>query len=1231
VLFKKLKYYIWLILFALLFSTAFLLERSGVHIQKEAVGVADIEKTLIKKQEKVDKLVTDVTLMMRSNSLDEIIKNNLIDIIDIHNDGYELLIYQNDSLKFWSDNIISVSNLFSESVLSRDVVFLENGWFYTKWRSIDNIVIVGLALIKREYSFENEFIKNYYQEDFNLNPDVNITVLPVPEGVAIKGLDNKYLFSLIFSAPESIKDGWVKFIRVLYYLAVVFLLIFMFLIIADFNKRFNSNWWLLALLIDLVIIRYLLITLNFSELFFNSELFNPRIFASSSWYPNLGDLLITVIFVFTFSIAYFRYFKLSSAFAGKNKNISAVILLAIMSVTQLFFFKTNQIVYDIIVNSSVELEAYKVFEMSIYSILCYLIFGLLFVSNILIIYRTVYVFRESLSFIYYLACLALSFLVLIPFASSFENANSFFVFLDIILVLTLIIVVKNNIYLRGYIALLLIVFVSAYIVWFISEESRKKEWEKRKIIATGLATERDMVAELLLADKEKKLVNDEVLKGLLTNYEEDDQNIIKHLRNYYFNGYLSKYDFQIALCNPVINLLLNPVSKEQTNCYEYYESISKNRIPINTTHFYFVDNLNGRISYFGKVAFDLENDSLENTLFIQLDSRLIVEELGYPELLLEKKMKKSSITEKYSYAKYYKDSLINSAGEYHYSFSSDVFGKQNYEYTIINYDGFNHLLFRIDKLNTIVVSLPQKSFLDVLISLSYVIVYFYLLFALGVFVNNLNRYTTDLHFDIKSRIQISMIGILLLSLLLIGGGTVYYNIEQFKKKQNANISEKIQSVLIELEHKLGGEKKLHNTPEFYDEVLYYLMKFSYVFFTDINLYDAQGNLYASSRPEIFDKGLIGYKMNTEAYRQLVIDKRAKFIHNESIGSMEYLSAYIPFQNTNNKIIGYVNLPYFTKQSALTKDLTGLVVAIINIYVLLILLAIFFTVVISGTITKPLRLIQKKFREIKLGMANEKIKYEGRDEIADLVVEYNRMVEELARSADLLAKSERESAWREMARQIAHEIKNPLTPMKLNVQLLQRSWNDNDPNFEDKLRRLSASLIEQIDTLSSIATDFSRFAKLTNANVEEVDLILKINNAVSVFENDENAIITQNMNGIASAIVFADREHLLQVFNNLIKNAIQAIPAGRKGKVDISLEKTEKYYLVKISDNGTGIPDDLKDKLFVPNFTTKTSGMGLGLAIVKKIVEGTGGKIWFETAKDQGTTFFIEFPFNNQTT
>ena len=154
-LFKKLKYYIWLILFALLFSTAFLLERSGVHIQKEAVGVADIEKTLIKKQEKVDKLVTDVTLMMRSNSLDEIIKNNLIDIIDIHNDGYELLIYQNDSLKFWSDNIISVSNLFSESVLSRDVVFLENGWFYTKWRSIDNIVIVGLALIKREYSFEN--------------------------------------------------------------------------------------------------------------------------------------------------------------------------------------------------------------------------------------------------------------------------------------------------------------------------------------------------------------------------------------------------------------------------------------------------------------------------------------------------------------------------------------------------------------------------------------------------------------------------------------------------------------------------------------------------------------------------------------------------------------------------------------------------------------------------------------------------------------------------------------------------------------------------------------------------------------------------------------------------------------------------------------------------------------------------------------------------------------------
>ena len=344
--------------------------------------------------------------------------------------------------------------------------------------------------------------------------------------------------------------------------------------------------------------------------------------------------------------------------------------------------------------------------------------------------------------------------------------------------------------------------------------------------------------------------------------------------------------------------------------------------------------------------------------------------------------------------------------------------------------------------------------------------------------------------------------------------------------------------------------------------------------------------------------MLGTKINTEAYRQLVINKKSEFVHNENIGKLNYLSAYVPFKNIENKLLAYLNLPYFTKQNLLKKEISILVVTVINIYVLLFLLAIVIAVVISGKITKPLRLIQKKFREIELGKKNEPISYESQDEIGSLVKEYNKMVAELSKSAELLAKSERESAWREMAKQIAHEIKNPLTPMKLSVQHLQKAWKDKAPNWDEHLGRVSKTLIKQIDTLSAIATGFSNFAQIPKANNEVVDIVVN---------------------------VFADKEQLLQVFNNLIKNAIQAIPDNVEGLIKIELFTSENIVKVKVADNGKGISDELKDKLFTPNFTTKTSGMGLGLTIAKNIVENANGTIWFETEIGKGTTFFVELP------
>ena len=279
--------------------------------------------------------------------------------------------------------------------------------------------------------------------------------------------------------------------------------------------------------------------------------------------------------------------------------------------------------------------------------------------------------------------------------------------------------------------------------------------------------------------------------------------------------------------------------------------------------------------------------------------------------------------------------------------------------------------------------------------------------------------------------------------------------------------------------------------------------------------------------------------------------------------------------------------------------------------------------ISSRITEPLKLLQNKLSKIKLGTTNELIEWKNKDEIGNLIIEYNRMIVELSNSAEMHAKSERESAWREMAKQVAHEIKNPLTPMKLSIQYLERSWKDNAPDWESKLEKVTKTMVEQIDTLTTIANEFSNFAKMPTANNEKLTLSSIIDIATALYQNEIRIEI--NYNGCEQIQVYADKEQLLRVFNNIIKNGLQAIKEGDEGMITIRLSRNELMVQVAISDNGVGIEEVQKDRIFFPNFTTKSSGTGLGLAMVKNIVEMSNGRIWFETEIGKGTTFFIELP------
>ncbi len=332
------------------------------------------------------------------------------------------------------------------------------------------------------------------------------------------------------------------------------------------------------------------------------------------------------------------------------------------------------------------------------------------------------------------------------------------------------------------------------------------------------------------------------------------------------------------------------------------------------------------------------------------------------------------------------------------------------------------------------------------------------------------------------------------------------------------------------------------------------------------------------------------------------------------------------------LTGWVSYTFFSRSGLMAPDtMYEYLSALLNVYVFLLLAALAVAVVVGNSITRPLTAIGEKLQVLRLAR-NEPLHWPGQDEIGELVSAYNRMIVEVEKSAELLRRSEREGAWREMAKQVAHEIKNPLTPMKLSIQHLQRAYQADPEKAALLIQGVSETLIEQIDTLTRIAGEFSHFAQMPAPQKEVFDLRETVRAVCQLFQAEEEpspkAILSLHVPDTAVNID-SDRTQITRLLNNLLKNALQAIPEDRPGKIEIELRtdstSASRTALLSIRDNGAGMPEEVQAKVFSPNFTTKNSGMGLGLAMCKNIVDACGGRIWFETAEGEGTVFFVELP------
>ena len=476
--------------------------------------------------------------------------------------------------------------------------------------------------------------------------------------------------------------------------------------------------------------------------------------------------------------------------------------------------------------------------------------------------------------------------------------------------------------------------------------------------------------------------------------------------------------------------------------------------------------------------------------------------------------------------------------------------------------------------------------------------------------------------SLRVRIFLAMILLVLIASILIAIVTIYqyreeaqdYHKDRLERKEE-NIRRHIDFVIRETTYPVTTEK----IPLIFKEEI---SKIADIHQLRVNLFDLDGGFLISSKasiegdslPKCLNAEILNQIANTASHRYV-----EKTVRNEGETSR---SSYTYITDQKFKPLAILNLPYLEKDELLTKELNEFLMRLGFAYLFMLLIAVVLAFYLSKYITKSLKTISDKINETRLERKNKKIDIDSSSaEIATLVNSYNSMIDELEESAVKLATSEREQAWREMAKQVAHEIKNPLTPMRLSVQSFQRKFDPKDPNINLKVNEYSKTLIQQIDTMSSIASAFSNFAKMPAQQNEMLNVVNVVKLALDIFSEDYIYFTSSE----EKIIIKFDRTQLIRVITNLVKNAIQAIPDNKIPQVDVNVINEENEVLILVSDNGVGIAEENKAKIFEPKFTTKTSGMGLGLGMVKNIVETYNGSITFTSNPSEGTTFKVTLP------
>jgi len=1152
---------------------------------------------------------------------------------------YPYFIFRNGKLIYWSDHryVPDYQQLTKEE--QANLLYDANGKYITNSIVFNHrgvkVEIFSLINLYRKFRNENDYLKNGYNHEIFITEPKGITNQPSNKSLYnINDENGKYLFTIIPPQIEKINSPNIP-TNTLFLLALSILLFGVYIIIwiSRLRKKHQFGRAFILLMFYLFFVRLIMLANSIPFIFYESSLFNPKFLTVSELAPSLGDVLLNAIVIFILvvylvqsfyrSTLYYKLFKVSKIF----QNILSVTLVIIAILHTFISYRNLCNIYEksqfsLDLSLSISFSTLKIATLSFYLLLSGIFFLVLHLTSSLflrinkktkngilnwflglVIGSIIITFLDQFRWIYILT--GMYFLMVYHykyprFLYSFKYKTTIYFFTG--------------------------AFVFALIAMYVirAEEQKKDYFDKQNFGQKYLA-ENDLLGEGLLTRVVQTIEQDTAIRLAVnrqTLAREQTQQLIK---SKHLDLYFDRYDTEVLAFDSYGNSL--DITEGSKNLSFYEETFKQPAYKTANPSVFFINDVGNNFikQYLAFIPIQ-ENLSLVGYVVLDLKLRDEFAQSVYPELLLDKKFTQTPDTKNYSYAIYDKaNRLIFSSGSYNYIRKlpvSVLLDSMLYEKGI-ELNDFTHVGKVGQNGRKIVISAKYQAWRNLFSNFSFLfllsvlfIIIVMILYAIRYGLKNLNvNFATKIQLYINAAFLLPLLLVIIITLSVIDS-TFISNQEKGYLDNTKNITSTVQ---LQLENFI--QKRMSRA--FLEQEINDLARDTKL---DINFYSLDGKLDLTTRPLVYEYGLLSNFINPAAYRRIIEEKENEVLLPESLGSLNYKTAFMSIKGHDSKPIGVIGIPFFDAKPSLDRQVTDVVASILSVFNWLFLILLILSYFASNILTNPLRLVAQKLKKTNLDKLNERLEWNSDDEIGILMREYNKMLKKLEESKVALSMSEKQTAWREMAKQVAHEIKNPLTPMKLSIQQLQRTIVVDNPKTKERIARALNSLTEQIDNISEIANSFSEFAKMPVPRNEVFDLVPLIQKSADLYAEDErislNAYIKEK-----EAWVVGDRQFVSRVITNLIINGIQSVPIEKRAIINLRLYRNEddNIAIIEIQDNGTGIPENIRQRVFIPNFTTKVGGSGLGLAMARRGVEHAGGNIWFETETDRGTTFFIDLP------